>query len=290
MNTQAEVHKCKSEYSEAWTIQNKILQFSPNRSAYRQALALLNWAEIAVSIGVQRHEVQRNIDHARSILIALDVKPFIICCDTILADLYLREKDLTAAKRLFKNCLKSALEHSEIKLFCLERLGNASSWGANESTPGWTTIFLIHSLKLKAKLRVYKALQFFGQMFLAQKDEATAISLFTVALEAFTYMDVHQSRAECMLRLGDISCRRGDLLKATKLWESARPLFERSSQAKEVQCVDERLSCVGSNVLDCHRENIARLVRLDVPSGNSSHIEDEEQVESIGESLNPLTM
>jgi hypothetical protein len=62
-----------------------------------------------------------------------------------------------------------------------------------------------------------------------------------------------------MIRLGDISNRHGDLLKAVDLWDSARLLFERSSQATEVQCVDERLSCVGSNVLDHHRGNIARL-------------------------------
>jgi hypothetical protein len=38
------------------------------------------------------------------------------------------------------------------------------------------------------------------------------------------------------------------------------------------------------------RDNIAHLVKLDVPFGNSSHIEDGEQVESIGESLNQLTV
>jgi hypothetical protein len=168
-------------------------------------------------------------------------------------------------------------------------LANASSWGADESTSSWSTIFLIHSLKLKAKLQVYKALQFLGQIFLTHKDENTAISLFTVALVGFTYMDVHQSRAECMIRLGDISSRCGDLLKAVELWDSARPLFERSSQVKEVQYVDDRLSCVGSNILDHHRQDIARLVWLDVPSGNLSHIEDEGRVEFIGE-LNQLTM
>ncbi|KAJ7339230.1 hypothetical protein DFH08DRAFT_812619 [Mycena albidolilacea] len=288
MNTQAEVHKCKSEYSEAWTIQTKILQISTNRSAYDRALTLLNLAEIAVSMGVQKQDVQRNIEFAKSIFTTLNLKPLVICCDAALADLYIREKDLPTAKRLFKKCLELATEHSEIKLFCLERLGNANSWGADESTPGWTTIFLMYSLKLKAKLQVYKALQFLGQMFLTHKDENTAVSLFTVALVGFTSMDVHRSRAECMTRLGDIFSRCGDLLKAVELWESARLLFERSSQAKEVQCVDERLSRVGSNVPDHHRENIARLVRLDIPSGNLSHIEDEGRVESIGD--NELTM
>ncbi|KAJ7797394.1 hypothetical protein B0H14DRAFT_3157506 [Mycena olivaceomarginata] len=204
-------------------------------------------------------------------------------------NLYIREKDLLAAKRLLEKSLTS-IEHNEIKSFCFERLGNTTAWGADETTPHWTTIFLIHSLKLKAKLQVYKALQFMGQMFLTHKDENTAVSLFTVALVGFTYMDVHQSRADCMIRLGDISSRRGDLLKAVELWESARPLFERSSQVKEVQYVDERLSHVGSNVLDHHRENIAHLVRLDVPFGNSSNIKDEEQVEFIGEPLNRLTI
>ncbi|KAJ7896686.1 hypothetical protein B0H14DRAFT_3124887 [Mycena olivaceomarginata] len=285
MNTQAEVHKCKSEYSEAWNIYTKMLQISPNQSPYVHASALLNVAENGVLMGIQKHDVQRKIDLARSIFTALNAKPLIICCDATLADLYIREKDLPAAKRLLKKCFKLATEHSEIKLFCLERLGNASYWGADESTPGWTIIFLIHSLKLKAKLQFYKALQFLGQIFLTHKDENTAISLFTVALVGFTYMDVHRSRAECMLRLGDISSRCGDLLKAVELWESARPLFKRSSQATEVSYVDERLSRVGSNALDHHRENVGHPSRLDVPSGNLSHIEDGEQVEFIGEPL-----
>jgi tetratricopeptide (TPR) repeat protein len=253
------------------------------------AFALLNLAEIAVSIGVQKHDVQRNIDLARSIFTTLNLKSFIICCDATLADLYIREKDVPTARRLFKKCLNLAAEHTEVKLFCFERLGNASFWGADELTLGWTTIFLIHSLKLKAKLQVYKALQFLGQIFLTHKDENTAISLFTVALVGFTYMDVHQSRAECMIRLGDISSTRGDLLKAVELWESARLLFERSSLVKEVQYVDDRLSCVGSNILDHYRQNIGCLVRLDVPSTNLSHIEDEGWVESIDE-FDQLTM
>ncbi|KAJ7687894.1 hypothetical protein B0H14DRAFT_887541 [Mycena olivaceomarginata] len=289
MSIQAEVHKCKSEYSEAWKIHTERLQISTNQTAYWHASALMDLAEIGVSIGVQKCDVQRNIDLARSIFTTLNLKPFIICCDATLADLYIREKDLLAAKRLLEKSLTS-IEHNEIKSFCFERLGNTTAWGADETTPHWTTIFLIHSLKLKAKLQAYKALQFMGQMFLTHKDENTAVSLFTVALVGFTYMDVHQSRAECMIRLGDISSRRGDLLKAVELWESARPLFERSSQVKEVQYVDERLSRVGSNVLDHNRENIAHLVRLDVPCGNSSNIKDEEQVEFIGEPLNRLTM
>ncbi|KAJ7896620.1 hypothetical protein B0H14DRAFT_3604920 [Mycena olivaceomarginata] len=269
MITQAEVHKCKSEYSEAWKIHIKLVQISADQNSYLHAIACLNIAEIEVLIGVPKLDVQGNIDLARS---------WIICCDVTLADLCLREQDLLRAKTLFEKSLKVAPEH--VKLFSLERLGNVTSWGPDESIPGWTTIFLVHSLKLRAKLQVYKALQFFGQMFLMQNDEDTAISLFTVALEGFTYMDVHHSRGECMLRLGDISNSHGDQLKAVALWHTARLLFERSSQAKDVQCIDERLASIGSDALEQHKENIARLVELNVPSSNPCNIEDEEQVES----------
>jgi tetratricopeptide (TPR) repeat protein len=279
MSTQAEVHKCKSEYSEAWKLHIQILQITAGRDPNWHAAALLNAAEIGVSIGVSKHDVQQNIDLARSIFTTMGRKSMIICCESTLADLYLREQDLRGAKTLFERSLKLASEHTQIKSFCFEKLSNASPWGPDESIPGWTTIFLVHSLHSQAKLQVYKALQFLGQMFLMQNDEDTAISLFTVALEGFTYMDVHQSRAECMLRLGDIANSHGDMLKAIELWSTARPLFERSSQVKEVQCVDERLACVGTDILEQHKENIACLVELNVPSSNPCNIEDEEQVD-----------
>jgi tetratricopeptide (TPR) repeat protein len=288
INIQAEVHKCKSEYSEAWKICTKLVQISTDRDPYNHATALLNLAEIEVLMGIVKHDVQRNIELARSMFTIHGHEPSIIYCDTTLADLYLREWDLLRAKTLFEKSLKLAPEHSEINSFCFERLGNINSWGPDESIPGWTTIFLVHSLKSQLKLHICKALQFFGQLLLMQNNENTAISLFTAALEGFASMDVHRSRAECMLRLGDISNSHGDQLKAVELWHTARPLFERSSQAKQVQCVDEKLACIGSDVLEQHNKNIAHLVELIVPSGNPCDIEDEEQVELADEPHEPV--
>ncbi|KAJ7834959.1 hypothetical protein B0H14DRAFT_1153822 [Mycena olivaceomarginata] len=190
------------------------------------------------------------------VFIPMGHKLMLIGCDITLGALYLRENDLQMAKRLFQLSL-IALEHAPIMSFCLELLGNSSQWGTDYSMSLWTTIFLVYSLHHKQILQVHKALQFFGDIFLHQKDEATAIALFTVALGGFTYMDVHCSKAECMVRLGDISNDHGDQLKAVKLWTTARPLFERSSQGKKVQGVDERLACVDRDVLEQHREHTA---------------------------------
>ncbi|KAJ7193485.1 hypothetical protein GGX14DRAFT_405550 [Mycena pura] len=95
---------------------------------------------------------------------------------------------------------------------------------------------------------MYKGLQFFGDFFLAEGNQKTAISLFTIALDAFTYMDIHNSRAECMLQLGNISTTNRDFRKAEELWKLARPLFERASQAKKVALIDEKILSIDPDV------------------------------------------
>jgi hypothetical protein len=92
------------------------------------------------------------------------------------------------------------------------------------------------------RLGLHKALQFLGDVFQAWGDQETAISLFAVALDGFTLMDVHRSRAECMVRLGDISKWNMDELKTAELWETARPLFERSSQKQQLAALDLKLA------------------------------------------------
>jgi hypothetical protein len=45
-----------------------------------------------------------------------------------------------------------------------------------------------------------------------------------------------------MLRLGNLAEKKGDFSKATGYWNSARPLFERSLQTKDVKKIDARLA------------------------------------------------
>jgi tetratricopeptide (TPR) repeat protein len=275
MTTQAEIHRLKSEYVEARTIHNSILERSTIQDSYYYGVTLLNVAEIDVLIGAPKDDVQRNCDTAKKMLNTLGDVKGVALCDVILADLYLREGNSLAAKTILKKCIKLRLESSEFTTYCLERLGNASCWGGSEQMSSLTTVFLVHSVIRKEKLGIYKAFQFLGDIFLSQNDEHTAISLFTVALEGFTQMDVHHSRAECMLRFGDISMGHGDLLKAVEFWERARPLFEHSSQAKQVQHINERLAGISKDVLEQYRNNLARLAELNAPSGTIEELEED---------------
>ncbi|KAJ7854056.1 hypothetical protein B0H14DRAFT_3652126 [Mycena olivaceomarginata] len=271
---QAEVYKSKSEYSAAHKIYRARLQNVPtDQSPYFRATLLLNIAEVEVFLGVPKNDVKRNINCARSIFTTMGHNSFMICCDATLADLYLRDKDLLAAKRLFKKCLKLAQENSEITSFCFKRLANISLWGADESVPSWTTIFLVHSLKFSTKLQVYKALQFFGEMFLRQKDENTAISLFTVALVGFTYMDVHQNLVIFLIgaatygKLENFGRQQGHYLHARLRQRRFNVLMKGWLMSAMM-------------VWNITGENMAFLVECDLPSGN---LQDAEQAELVDE-------
>ncbi|KAJ7810482.1 hypothetical protein B0H13DRAFT_1927328 [Mycena leptocephala] len=247
MDTQAEIHRLKSEYAEARSIQIRIVE------------------ETSIRIPTPMDDVQRNCDIAgrMSSTIALWDSAVVVKDKTTRgARLFLRG----ASKRLFKT--------SQIQTYCLERLGDASCWGGSEEMFSWITVFLVHSVSRKEKLGIYKAFQFLGDIFLSQNDEHTAISLFNVALEGFTQMDVHRSRAECMLQFGDISMGHGDLLKAVEFWEAARPL------PKQVQYINERLAGISNDVLEQHR-NLAHMAELNAPSGTVE--DDQSEIEELDE-------
>ncbi|KAF8181170.1 hypothetical protein K438DRAFT_1188402 [Mycena galopus ATCC 62051] len=297
MNHQAEIHLVKSEYQEAHNIQTQILQQGPLPwDSYSHGMAFLNLAELGLSMNAPKDAVQQNIERAKKILLPLERIIEITMCDMTVADLHLREGEIFIAKTLFKTCLRACNE-SQIKSYCLERLGNIGCWSASGQMSGWTTVYLAHSIKFKEKLGINKALQFLGDIFLTQADEDTAVSLFTAALKGFTYMDIHRSRAECMLRLGEISNGHGDLLKAVEFWEAARSLFERSSQSKQVEKIDERLASVGEDMKEQHIKKLAHLAELDAPIGiavkleeDVSDMEDLEDDLEVKNTLDPVAM
>ncbi|KAJ7788476.1 hypothetical protein B0H13DRAFT_1936597 [Mycena leptocephala] len=260
MNTQAEIHKLKLEYVEAHSIHTRMLEGTTIQNLYLYGFALLNVAEIDVLIGAPKNDVQRNCDRARKILDTAGNVEGVKLCDVILADLHLREGNSLAAKIILVRCLKVTLEYSQIQTHCLEWLGDTSRWGGLDGMSNWTTVFLVHSLKRTEKLGIYKALKFLGDVFLSQNDEHTALSLFTIRMHAPTWRHFYGH---------------GNLLKAVEFWERARPLFERSSQAKQVQHINERVANISEDVLEQHRNNLARLAELNAPAGTVEELEDD---------------
>jgi hypothetical protein len=127
--------------------------------------------------------------------------------DVALAELYLHDGNHAAANAKLSACVASSKNDFSILvvLECLERLADLSTEMNNfQNTLRWAGIFISLGLISKTKLATMKALCCLGQLFNAEGDDETAFSLFTVALDAFTFMDSHRWRAYCMVHIADI--------------------------------------------------------------------------------------
>jgi hypothetical protein len=196
--------RCKSEYAEARNVHIQLLhEVSVEDDAYVHAWSLLYIAEIEMCMGAQQHDVQKNIDRAKSISsFGGDLRP-LQWCTILCITLTLKDAHMSSARTL----LQKALEFSwgkkvHLIAYCLERLCEVSCRNVSDCTSIWATVFLAHSIKFKSRLGINKALQFIANVSPLHGNEDTALSLYTVALDGFTHMDVHQSRVECMLCLG----------------------------------------------------------------------------------------
>jgi tetratricopeptide (TPR) repeat protein len=239
LRAQAEVHSLKSEYREARAIYTQVIgENSTDLSPMNHGLSLLNIGSFDSAMGDQRQDAQQTIEKAKAIFSGVHMPHEVRLCDMILAD-------LLGARALLIECFNEFQGYdAEGMLYCLEKLGDVSRWTSehSDSMSPWTVLFFGQALKLKNKLSIHQALVFLGDAALANGDDATADSLFRVALDGFTEMDVHLGRGNCLMRLGDLAKRQGDLTQALQCWKRARPLFERAAQTGLVKKVDERLN------------------------------------------------
>jgi hypothetical protein len=208
-NTEAEIHTFKSEYAEARNIHSSIAEeVSREQSTYSYALALQNVAAIDVMIGGDAQTIRRTLDEAQLIFNVMGHPTGKRGSDMVLADLDLREGGTLSARSQFEKCLTSAWgKDDDHTVHCLQRLGDATLWHAEDIDwiEIWATIYLAHAINSRSKLEIHDVLRCLGNIYLIHGDQDTAHSLFTLALDGFTQMDIHRSRGNCLLWLGDIA-------------------------------------------------------------------------------------
>ncbi|KAJ7217616.1 hypothetical protein C8J57DRAFT_1537603 [Mycena rebaudengoi] len=268
LNLQAEMHLVKSEYLESRDLQVAIAS-SCQPTSYDAITANLNLVLIDIATSADSKMIHQNPDMAQSHLKALygyHGRQLCLAADLAAAELCLRDGYLGTANASFAKCFTSSQQISaELALLCAERLGDFSTrMNDIRTTLQWTGISLALALKCKNKLQTMQTFRCLGQIFSAEGDNETALSLFMVALDGFTFMDAHRWRADCMVRIANILNNRGEVMKAVELWKAARPLFERSFQMKDITCIDAKLVEVDSAVLAEYEEQLQHLSELHV--------------------------
>jgi hypothetical protein len=118
----------------------------------------------------------------------------------------------------------------------------------NAGTFHWIMPFLAFGVTAKSMLLTVSALRHIGDIFAAEGQDESALSVLTASLQGFTAMDIHRDKARCMVRIATLYRRHGEFEKALDLWRKARPLFERSSQASDVAMVDNLIQSATKNV------------------------------------------
>ncbi|KAJ7279880.1 hypothetical protein C8J57DRAFT_1566856 [Mycena rebaudengoi] len=281
LSQQAEIHLVKSEYLQSRNLQVTIVS-SCQPTSYNAILANLNIAFIDIATGADSKIIHQNLDVVQSHLKAfygIMGRHTCLSFDFVAAELCLRDQALGTANAMFEKCFASSQDIStQLPLLCLERLG-ALSTAMNDiqTTLRWTGIFLGLALKCKDKCQTMQAFRCLGLISSAEGDAETALSLFNVALDGFTFMDVHRWLADCMVQIADIESNHGEATKAVDLWKAARPLFERSSQMKDIVRIDAKLAEVDCAILAKYEEQLQHLSELHVPlsAPEGAYIEDE---------------
>ncbi|KAJ7789839.1 hypothetical protein B0H14DRAFT_3161809 [Mycena olivaceomarginata] len=267
MNFEAEVYHLKTEYTEARQFQEVILSHtSPVVSPIGYAYTLVNIAFLDLVTGGSRDAVSHNLQNALNIFQRVQYPRGILLCEVHAVDLKLREGNTTGVCAKYKSAFVSAYStDNELACYCLAKLADSiHPVHADSEVSKWAVIFLAFVMRPRERsiLPVHQALQRLGDVFAQQGNTEEALSILTVTLEGFTWMDVHRNRAECMQTIGDVHFRNGDLSAASTFWMAARPLFERSLQAQAVMEINARLVEVERH----HEANLEQLSKLAVPT------------------------
>ncbi|KAJ7459294.1 hypothetical protein FB451DRAFT_1272453 [Mycena latifolia] len=244
MNSEAEIFLLQTDYIHARRIQAQIIDKSSKGNApLEYAYALLNLAVIDFEMGMDDAIVLQNLDMARALFIELKAPQTIFWCDSVVADMQLRQGWRADAAEYYQ---KSLSEHRGRRLalavVCLSKLADLEHGMHDESTTfGYALVLLGCARKLSDLVATHHALRCIGDIFAARGDGDIALNLFMVAQDGFSLMGVYRQKGVCLLRIAEIFERRGTIDEAADLLRDARIMFERSSQATQVALIDETL-------------------------------------------------
>ncbi|KAJ7268432.1 hypothetical protein C8J57DRAFT_1612495 [Mycena rebaudengoi] len=220
-NLQAEIYYLKTEYAAARHLHVSSLLAARDRAPTANiALCHLNLALIDIQLGSKAEQVQENLTRSITLFEKFGWSFGLLYCDTAVADLLLSQGKVHEARAMFQSCFAAVRQYSapEAAAFCLERLADVQNeMNHVHDVWHWAGTFLAFSVVTKNSLTLMKAIRCYGNLFAVSGEDSMAFTLFQVALEGFTFMDVHRWKAKCMIDIGDILERRGELHKSMAL-------------------------------------------------------------------------
>ncbi|KAJ7730684.1 hypothetical protein DFH07DRAFT_969069 [Mycena maculata] len=244
LDLNAYIHLYKTAYVDSRRAHELILQHtSPKKYALFYGNALTAIASIDVALGALKTEpeVLTSLIIPRQIFASSGYLRGLPKCDIVVADFLLTKGRHREAKQIYEKCVPASRGDTDSLSACMRKLGDLSLWEDLRSTKHWATTYLAHGQITRSAPAVSWAFRLLGDIFLHERDDQTSATLFRVALEEFTRMDIYRGKAECFMRLGELALKTGQDTVAKELFSEARRMFLGSGMTAEAEQIDIRL-------------------------------------------------
>ncbi|KAJ7926678.1 hypothetical protein B0H13DRAFT_2313176 [Mycena leptocephala] len=202
---------------------------SPTRSPGYHAHALCGMVEMGILMEGETADIVSNLNAAETVYMALD-SPRIVWCSALAAKINLLRGDMETARVAFLEYLSKSrsIFPDIVRDFLVALAEPGHKMYGPMDTFGWAVVYLAFVQKKDDVVEGLQAVRRLADIHILLKDEDTALHLFCAAVEGGTQMDIHRLRAECMVGIGEIMLRRGDLIQAKRMWGVAHLLFDNS--------------------------------------------------------------
>ncbi|KAJ7490778.1 hypothetical protein FB451DRAFT_1361532 [Mycena latifolia] len=212
---QGEVYFARTEYDDARKVNEALANSAHNARGDPRGIkgyALHNLALADIFSGSRDIPgILRNLDAARRIFLDISDLYGIDMCNTARMELHFLHGEYEAAKIIARETVAPAGKSGDILAFCWETLGDMA-YAEKDFTAAFRCYIVLFATSQKHEdmRNTTMALRRIGDIFRIDGDVDAALHVWKIALDAFTGMDVHRGRAECMLRIGDVYMERGD--------------------------------------------------------------------------------
>ncbi|KAJ7858637.1 hypothetical protein B0H14DRAFT_3135413 [Mycena olivaceomarginata] len=242
LDYEAGVNLHRTAYLKSRAASELIVKYSsPEKFCIIHGNARVSIVVIDVFLGLfkSEDEVAAALEVPRQIFVSCGYRRGLPICDIAMADFLIAKGRTSEALKLYDKFLRSSLRGESVELlsWCMHKLGDITLRHDVRSTSHWATAYLAYGKTTANVSAVAWALRLLGDIFREDKDDETSGSLFQLALEEFTRMDIYRGKAECLLRLGEIAQKRGEHTVAKHYSLEARNMFRKSGMVAEAEKV-----------------------------------------------------
>ncbi|KAJ6486327.1 hypothetical protein DFH09DRAFT_1339679 [Mycena vulgaris] len=196
IDVEAFVHFQRTDYMRSREAYARIMRVaSPAKFSMFYVHSVMQTIHLDMLMG---HDARELLDRLDSVVITAERNAFIHAiwyCDLVRAEIKHREMDRKGATNDYRRCLE-LFRSTDVwgVTVCFEHLSDVylEEKDLNEAFR-WVVSYLAQSRKTGV-IQTVQALRRIGDVFIATGDNDTAVALYTVALEAFTGMDVNKWR------------------------------------------------------------------------------------------------